>query len=92
MSGEVVLSLIDEMDWVDVQTHAELLGEKLNRYFGFVEAGELVANYPAAQGRSRRIDVIFRHAPPQALLASLEAATGVAASYGCSLTWRVHAV
>jgi hypothetical protein len=89
-SGEVVLSLVDEMDWVDPGGHSDLLGEKLNHYLGFVQAGELLVMYPESEGHATRIDIIFLWEPPNELAASLAGAADLAASCGCSITWRIY--
>jgi hypothetical protein len=42
-SSDVQLVISDHWDWTDVHRHCYQLQEKLNTYFGFVEAGELHA-------------------------------------------------
>ena len=91
VTGEVVLSLLDEMEWTELELHATLLGEKLNHYLGFIEAGELTQAYPESDGRATRIDVIFRCDPPSVVLSSFAGAAELAAAYECSINWRVHA-
>lgn len=40
-SGCVVLTLVDDCDWVDELQHLALLQGKINRYFDFIESGEI---------------------------------------------------
>lgn len=89
-SGEIVLSLIDELDWSEPALHAELLSEKLNRYLGFVESREYLVQYPEAGGQPIRINLICRFQPPAAVVASLEGARAIAISYGSELSWQLH--
>lgn len=91
VSGEVVLLLADEMSWENPQAHADLLTEKLNRYLGFVESGELITSYPDAEGHAVRIDILLRCEPPASVVSSLESARKVANEYKCSITWRLLA-
>lgn len=60
LSGEVVLTISDHLDWSDVENHIVLLQEKLNAYLAFVESGEIVESYPKAIGRKARIDLITK--------------------------------
>ena len=90
-TNEAVLTLIDHLDWGDLPEHSALLAEKLNRYFGFVESGEIYECYPEAQGRQLRIDVICRYEPSPAAVAYLQRAREVASQYQCAFSWRCHA-
>ena len=50
-SGEVILSIIDDITWQDEYTHPSLLQDKINNYLRFIENGKLLAAYPDAAGR-----------------------------------------
>jgi hypothetical protein len=91
-SGEAVLSILDSLAWEDERQHLLMLQDKVNCYLGFIESGELDINYPDAIQRSRRIDVIFRHTPPESALALLGKAGDVAKQYSCALNWKVQDV
>lgn len=41
LTDEIVLTVVDHLAWDDVHEHTKLLSEKLNKYFGFVESGEI---------------------------------------------------
>ncbi|WP_457356636.1 DUF6572 domain-containing protein [Roseateles sp. P5_D6] len=91
LSGEAVLTVVDPLEWSDIGGHSTLLAEKLNRYFGFVESGEIYTSYPEARGRSLRIDIVCRFEPPSAAIDYLRRAEAVAGEYQCALSWRFHA-
>lgn len=90
-TDEAVLTVIDHVDWGDLAAHSQLISDKLNRYFGFVESGEIYESYPEAQGRKLRIDVVCRFEPSASAVQYLEKAGAVASEYGCAFSWRVHA-
>jgi hypothetical protein len=59
MTGEVVLTIGDHLDWSDSVAHQLLLQTKLNRYLAFVESGEILRSYPNAEGRRITFNVVF---------------------------------
>ena len=63
MTGNVVLTVSDHLDWSDSPAHQLLLQGKLNRYLAFVESGEILENYPNAKDRPIEFRVVFRFAP-----------------------------
>jgi hypothetical protein len=87
-TGEVVLTIADHLEWDDGNEHLLVLQEKINRYLGFIEAGELLANYPSAQGKPVRIDVVCKYPPSEAGERALTLASGIIERAGWSLTWR----
>jgi hypothetical protein len=84
-TGDIVLTICDHLEWDDLESHLHLLAEKINRYLGFIESGELLENYPSAAGKSTRIDVYFQFAQPEAANRFIEHAREVAQTYGVSL-------
>ena len=50
-TGEVVLTISDHLEWDDRNEHLLILQEKINRYIGFIETGELREKYPGAEAR-----------------------------------------
>ena len=87
-TDEAVLTIADQLDWSDIPTHRSLLQEKLNRYLGFIESGELLRGFPAAKNREVRIDIVFKDEPPSKIVADLERAAGQVGAAGIALTWR----
>jgi hypothetical protein len=51
ITGHVVLTIIDSLDWTDEKTHLLLLENKINAYLRFIESGEINDAYPDANGR-----------------------------------------
>ena len=88
LTNEAVLTVIDHLEWTNLNEHSKMLAGKLNRYFGFVESGEIYAAYPDAKGRKLRIDVVCRFQPTAEAVAFLEKASAVAGEYDCAFTWR----
>lgn len=60
MTGAVVLTISNHLDWSDSVAHQRLLQTKLNRYLAFVESGEILQSYPNAVGRPITFNVVFR--------------------------------
>jgi len=63
VTGHVVLTISDHLDWSDSSAHQLLLQTKLNRYLAFVESGEIFESYPAAKGRPIKFKVVFQFPP-----------------------------
>jgi hypothetical protein len=65
MTGQVILTVSDHLDWSDSTAHQLLLQAKLNRYLAFIESGEIVEQYPDAKGRKVTIKVVFNFQPDE---------------------------
>lgn len=89
-TGEVVLSIIDGWDWSEERAHLLTLEAKLNAYFGFVESGQIAEVEPAWRSSGARIEVIFRHPPPDAALALLQTAEIVARPLQLRISHSIH--
>lgn len=74
LTGCVVLTITDSWDWSDERSHLLALQAKLNRYFDFIEEGQLIESYPAAIGRKKVIDIVTRYPLPSAGVALLNKA------------------
>ena len=59
MTGDVILTISDHLDWSDSSSHQLLLQVKMNRYLAFIESGEIEQSYPSAKGRAVVIEVVF---------------------------------
>lgn len=90
LTNEAVLTVVDHLAWDDIHEHTKLLSEKLNKYLGFVESGEIYGSYPEAEGRKLRIDVVCQFEPTAVAVVFLEKARVVAGEYDCGLSWRAH--
>ena len=87
-TGAVHLSIFAHLPW-DL-TALLLLQEKINRYLGFIESGELAEVYPSASGRQIAIDVVSKFRPTDEVLTFLGKAAAVADEYRAALRY-MHA-
>lgn len=62
-TGELVLTIADSLDWSNVRHHLGLLKDKIGDYGNFLDAEDYLESYPDADGRKKRIHVMFRFAP-----------------------------
>ena len=88
-TGACVLTLVDAFDWIQELEHLDVLQAKLNSYLAFVESGELLQSYPAAENRSLRTEVVFRCPPPECARQFLAKAESTFATLDVEFTWRV---
>ena len=91
MSGKVVLTISDHLDWSDSVAHQLLLQAKLNRYVAFVESGEILESYPSAKDKSVVFAMVFRFLPDEGGRAFLAKIRPIIESAGFSLreeVWR----
>ena len=54
-SGNVVLSLLDELDWLDEGNHLQLLQDKLNTYLAYIESEQVYEG--TSEWRDKQIDI-----------------------------------
>lgn len=87
-SDEVVLTIVDHLDWDDPIQHLQILQAKLNRYLGFLESDEIAESYPAGIGKAVRIDLIFIHDPSENAAEFLTTAVRVVRENGHAFAWR----
>jgi hypothetical protein len=66
LTGKLVMTIADHLDWEDEKTHILALQTKLNTYLRAIQSGDLVASYPDADERSIVIDVVCQFAIPPA--------------------------
>jgi hypothetical protein len=65
LSGVIILTIADTLDWSDVRSHLLTLQSKINDYLDFIESGEIYRTYPSASGQKIKIDLVFRYPPPE---------------------------
>ncbi len=62
VTGEVVLTIADHLEWVGSDNeHLLLLQQKLNTYLRFVESGEILETFADAKDRTVLIDVVCKY-------------------------------
>lgn len=68
-NGFIVLTISDHLEWNE--EHHYLLQEKINSYLSFIESGELVVNYPSAEGKKVLIKIVCMFEPSESSLVFL---------------------
>ena len=89
MTGNVVLTISDHLDWSDNSAHQLLLQSKLNRYLAFVESGEILQSYPNAKERPIVFSVVFKFPPDEAGRVFLARVRPIIESAGFSLRHEI---
>lgn len=89
ITGHVVLTITDHLDWSNSNAHQILLQNKLNRYLAFVESGEILVNYPDAKDRPVVFKVVFQFPPDEPGQAFLARVKPVVESAGYKLIQEV---
>lgn len=90
MTGHVVLTISDHLDWSDSMAHQLLLQSKLNRYLAFVESGEILRSYPDAKERSIEFKIVFQFPPDDGGHAFLEKVKPIVEAAGYKLREEVY--
>ena len=91
VTGEIVLTISDHLDWSDTVTHQTTLQKKFNAYLAFVESGEIMQRYPDAIGRPVVFQVVLKHKPDNEGRLFLQRAQEVIESAGISLRYELFA-
>lgn len=81
-TGNVVLTIADSWDWDNEEQHLQALEDKTDAYLAFIESGEIVEAYPAAQGKTVVIDVVTRYPIPPKGMDFLKRASAAASELG----------
>ena len=87
-TGDVILTIADQLDWSDQTRHLALLQTKVYRYLDFVEGGEIAASYPSSVCRRKIIEVVFRYQPVQLAKDLLQALGNHAREADIQLRWK----
>ncbi|MEJ8840891.1 DUF6572 domain-containing protein [Lacibacter sp. H375] len=61
--GYVVLSISDHLEWDEEGEHLFMLQSKINNYLDGIESGQLVTQYPDAEGKQILIQIIAKFRP-----------------------------
>ncbi len=89
MSGEIVLTISDHLEWDDPEQHLLILQSKINTYIAFIENEEIYQVYPESIGRKLRIDIVSQYEYPDEGIAFLDKVRPVLASIGVLLSNKV---
>src|ERR1700753_3939156 len=63
VTGEVVLTISDHLEWDKEGEHQRVLQAKFNAYFTFVESGEIVRRYPEASNHPIVFRLVMKYKP-----------------------------
>ncbi len=89
-SGDVVLTIVDDMKWgASNEIHLMLLQGKLNTYLRFIESEEILSAYPQARGRRVRIEVVGKYNLDREAGSFYKEAAAVIRAAGFDLSFRV---
>lgn len=94
-SGHILLTAIDDLDWMDAPMHLAVLQEKLNTYLRFVESGEVFEQLAEKLGNTLpratpvKVRILAKYAPTQQARAFLQYARAAFAKGGLELTHDV---
>lgn len=95
LTGAVVLTLVDDEDWVDEQRHLALLQNKLNTYLAFIESGEVIQRVKSDLGRAIpdstpiKVNILAKYDLPVSANSSLEDARRAFVGAGFALSHKV---
>ena len=92
VSGKLVMTIADHLDWKEVPLHLEALRDKFNAYLRAIQDGDLVSSYPDAEGRSIVIELVSRVALPEVGLKFLEHVKETATQLDIEVRARVGTV
>lgn len=88
VSGKLVMSIADHLDWKEERLHLEALRDKFNAYLRAIQDGDLVNSYPDAEGRSIVIELVSRVALPEVGLKFLDHVRETASALGVEVSAR----
>ena len=84
----IVLTISDHLEWDEKNEHIFTLQEKINRYLGFIETGELTEKFPDARGKSPVISVVALYPPNEVANTFLERVREVVEGAGYGFRFR----
>lgn len=91
VTGKVILNIFDHLSWQNEQDHLQILQEKINSYFEFIETGQLFEEYPIATNRSLEILILGKYPLTPRARAFIVQANGVAVQLGVEVRHTVPA-
>lgn len=83
--GYVVLTISDHLEWDEEGEHLIALQTKINNYLDGIESGQLIAQYPNANGKKILIQIMAKFRPDPKGYQFLRAAKNTLKSAGYGL-------
>jgi hypothetical protein len=94
-TGVVIATLVDDADWDDEMQHLRLLQAKINRYFDFIESGEIFSELARTTGRAVssnhpvKLSILGKHPPRGEGERFLEHVAGIAREAGIQFAYKI---
>src|SRR5579872_4651547 len=89
VTGDIILTIADHLDWTDSNMHLNILQEKLNAYIQFIESGQIFDDYPNCRGRKLIIEIVSKEDYTGLGLNFLQKVRPIIQSIGVGLNQRV---
>jgi hypothetical protein len=87
--GKVILTISDHHSW-DETWHLQLLQDKINAYLRFIESGQILEDYPNAEGKEVVIETVMKYQPTSEATSFLEKANEIIKSAGFGFNWKMY--
>jgi hypothetical protein len=88
VSGRVILTVSDHLDWSDPISHQQVLQAKINSYLAFIESGQILDSYPLARGKQMVVKVVTKYQLDRGGPEFLDRAKAALAEAGVQLQWE----
>lgn len=88
-NGHITLIISDGLEW-STEKHLLKLQNKLNSYLDFIQSGDLVKKYPAAEGKRVHLDLVCRYEPDEDSKQFLQLCAEAIMDAGYEFRYRLH--
>lgn len=85
VTGDVLFSMSDHLEWDDPDYHYLCLQNKINDYLEYIESGQYLSQFPQYKDRAIFFLIISKYDYPEFTLEFLQKAEKVLSEYGVSL-------
>lgn len=86
----VILTILDNEDWSNIDQHLERLQNKLNTYLDFATGGSLLKQYPEAKEKRIIVEVLGSHVLPEEGLSFFNQAKEVISQLNIHLSFKLN--
>jgi hypothetical protein len=87
--GHITLIISDGLEW-GTDRHLLKLQDKLNSYLSFIQSGDLLRKYPAAQGKRVHLDLVCKFTPDEESKQFLQLCAEAIMDAGYQFRYRLH--
>lgn len=89
ITGDVIVTISDHLDWDSDIYHLEILQKKLNAYIAFVETEQIYKDYPNSKGNKIIFQIVSKYEYPKRGQEFLIKANEITNSIGIKLRLKV---